>query len=252
MDGSTTLSRLVNPAADAPAVAALFPAGVLAAELSAPGPSELLTPAEWQSIRHCHPARIADFTAGRLCARLALARRGVEGFSLLPGADRQPRWPAGIVGSITHTDGYAAAVAAPRDRVGSLGLDSIRVDALERRLWAKIGTAEELEALATLTVEASIWQAALLLAAKEAFFKCQYPLTRELLGFDAVQIGFTADRGQVGTFSVVPRRPLRLDSWRQDGRVPLPCGRWRCHGAYVTAGIALPPGWGTAGRQVSR
>ncbi len=45
---------------------------------------------------------------------------------ILPGQRGAPRWPAGVVGSMTHCAGYRAAVVARADEVTSLGVDAER------------------------------------------------------------------------------------------------------------------------------
>lgn len=202
----------------------------------------LLTDAEWRSIAHCSEARIRDFTAGRLCAHRALQALGIERFSLLPAADRQALWPAGIGGSITHTEGYAAAVIGRPGEVGSLGLDCERIEDVAASLWREICTAGELEQIAQSAPDRRGHAAALCFVAKEAFYKAQFALCGEPLPFDAVRIelpeGARAGLAAHGEFQVHPLRRLRLQSRMQGG------GRWtgryRYHAGYVSAGIALP------------
>ncbi|WP_419998123.1 4'-phosphopantetheinyl transferase family protein [Streptomyces boninensis] len=68
--------------------------------------------------------RRREFTTVRGCARAALAALGAARAPLVPGAMGAPRWPAGVVGSMTHCAGYrAAAVAATRD-IAALGIDA--------------------------------------------------------------------------------------------------------------------------------
>lgn len=70
--------------------------------------------------------RRRDFTAGRVCARRALTRLGVWGVPIPVGSNRAPQWPAGITGSITHTQGYCAAAAARTTEFLSIGIDAER------------------------------------------------------------------------------------------------------------------------------
>ncbi|MBW2215557.1 MAG: hypothetical protein JRF48_14335 [Deltaproteobacteria bacterium] len=54
-----------------------------------------------------------QFTAGRVCSRIALGRLGVAATTpVLRGEDRAPIWPPGFVGTITHTDTWCAAAVA--------------------------------------------------------------------------------------------------------------------------------------------
>lgn len=260
----------MSPAAQlTESVAALFPPGALAAELhgdplayaaaalAAPvdpvDPVEddahalthaqrLLSDAEWRSIAHCAGPRIRDFTAGRLCAHCALQALGIEGFSLLPASDRRPLWPAGVSGSITHTEGYTAAVIGRLAEVGSLGLDCERIEDVTAPLWREICTSTELEQLARWAAPERARAAALCFVAKEAFYKAQFALCGEQLGFDAVRIDMHEAAQGSGVFQVHPLRPLRLQSvGSRHGAAPAPwTGRFRCHASYMSAGIALP------------
>ena len=45
--------------------------------------------------------RRREFATVRCCARDALCRIGVIGVPILPDSERVPRWPAGVVGSMT-------------------------------------------------------------------------------------------------------------------------------------------------------
>jgi 4'-phosphopantetheinyl transferase EntD len=226
-----------NPAVLRAELAALFPAGVVAADLGQPAPRELLTAQELSCVSHCANERIEQFAAGRLCARLALEAIGVAGFSLLSAPDRQPLWPAGVTGSITHTAGYAAAVVGHRGALSSLGIDSEVVAEVHEELWPGITAPGELARLRALPAAAGRAHAAVLFAAKEAFYKSQFPLTGEWLLFDDVVIEIAADgNGETGGFRVLPQRPLAVG---REVRAEL-AGRYRLHGPFVTAGLALP------------
>jgi 4'-phosphopantetheinyl transferase EntD len=216
-------------------LAALFPPGAAAAQLHGDAGSAHLSQDELSAVTHCSEKRISDFSAGRLCARLALKQLGIEGFSLLPAKDRQPVWPAGIAGSITHTDGYTAAVVMRQGSVRSVGVDSEAVGAVHEGLWPRICAPAELESLRGFTSAGRDERAALIFAAKEAFYKSQFPLTGEWVGFADVAIELQAAPGGGGVFVVAPQRPLLL---QRRGEQQL-TGRFRSHGEFVTAGIAL-------------
>ena len=68
--------------------------------------------------------RLSEFVAGRYCAREALKLLGLtQPPSIGIRPDRGPDRPEGVVGAITHTDGFAwAAVARQRDLRG-IGID---------------------------------------------------------------------------------------------------------------------------------
>lgn len=225
----------LNPARLSAELAALFPPGVFAAELAGEAAPGLLTEPELKSISHCSEKRILDFTAGRLCARRALGALGVTGFSLLPASDRQPAWPTAVVGSITHTAGYSAAVVARSGSLRGLGVDAEAIAAVHAELWPRVLGAEELARLGELPAARRGAAAALAFAAKEAFYKSQYPLTGEWLEFEDIGIESQDWHLPRGAFRVRPRRALRLAA--HTGAVLGGC--FRVHGEFVTCGVAL-------------
>ena len=71
-----------------------------------------LYPEEAMAIERAVDKRRAEFTRGRACAREALSELGVPPQPIPVGTHRQPVWPLGVVGSITHCKGLVVAVAA--------------------------------------------------------------------------------------------------------------------------------------------
>jgi len=149
----------------------LFPLGVIVAELEATVGVEALWPEEIRDSEGFAPKRVREFAGGRVCARRALAELGHEGVALRRGADRRPIWPDGIVGSITHSNGYCAAAAAPARSFRAIGLDAERVG-VERGLWPQICLPAEIDWLESLPGQLRTTAATLIFSAKEAFYKC--------------------------------------------------------------------------------
>jgi enterobactin synthetase component D len=75
------------------------------------------------AVRRSATARQAEFLHGRLAARAGLAAldRGKEPVGI--GTHREPVWPDGVVGSISHTRSLAAAAVARRERCAGVGID---------------------------------------------------------------------------------------------------------------------------------
>lgn len=218
-----------------PAVADLFPAGAVAAVLLEPGDLATLLPAEAACLKRAVKKRLREFAAGRQCAHRALEELGVRDVAVLMAADRQPVWPGGIIGSITHTDGYCAAVVARRERLQAVGLDAELAAAVREELWPIICGELELAQLLRLASSRQASRATLLFSAKEAFHKCQFPLTGEWLGFEDVAITIETLGGSHGEFTVFPQRPLALAAhtpppWR---------GRFFLDERLVSTGIGL-------------
>ena len=129
------------------AIRTLFPEPVITLTLtgSAAGERADLHPDEAACIARAGVKRRREFAVGRDLARRAFAQLGIEGFALLSDGDRVPRWPEGVVGSISHCAGCCAVVVARRGRILSLGLDVERAERLEDELLARICTPRELE-----------------------------------------------------------------------------------------------------------
>lgn len=102
----------------------LLPPDVATAETFGPPPVAVLFPEEEAVVVQAVAKRRQEFAAVRQCARTALARLGVPAVPLLPGERGAPRWPTGIVGSMTHCDGYRGAAVAPAGRIHTLGVDA--------------------------------------------------------------------------------------------------------------------------------
>ncbi|HEV2700917.1 MAG TPA: 4'-phosphopantetheinyl transferase superfamily protein [Steroidobacteraceae bacterium] len=167
--------------------------------------ADALLPEERESLQRAVPKRVHEFAAGRACARAALVQMGYGAVALPPGADRAPRWPEGATGSITHTDGFCAAVVARTVQIRALGLDAEPEDSVKPHLWRRICTPEELANLQAQNEAAALLTATLLFSAKEAFYKCQHTLTGQWLGFTDISIDFEAER-----FSVRATRSLQI------------------------------------------
>jgi 4'-phosphopantetheinyl transferase EntD len=230
-----------NPATLSTVLSELFPPDVAAAELRQAGDSSLLYREEAVSVAKAVPKRVGEFAAGRLCARRALAQFGITDFALKMAPDRVPVWPDSMVGSITHTRGFGAAVVAERRRFSSLGLDVEAAGGVKRELWRHICVPAESDWLESLPEAARACAATLVFSAKEAFYKCQYPVTGERMGFADLCVTLPGSEaggwdGAVAAVTATPTRPLAISA----GREPRFEGSYRLHDGYICAGFYLP------------
>lgn len=147
-----------------------------------------LFPDELQHIARAVEKRRAEFGTARVCARRALAQLGLEPCSLVPNRDRSPRWPPGIKGSISHTKNCCAVVVTGAPDVIGLGIDIEEDAPLLAELMPMICTPEERLWISTFGRDSRGWLAKLIFSAKEAFYKCQYDVTRTLIDFQEVQL----------------------------------------------------------------
>jgi 4'-phosphopantetheinyl transferase EntD len=224
-----------NPAILTARLRALFPPGALAAEMRERGDPATLRPEEAQHLGAAVQKRAQEFAAGRMCARRLLAEFGIDDFPIEVADDRRPLWPDPVVGSITHTAGFCAAVVAPKDVLIGVGIDSEIAGSVKHELWRGICTESETAWLQSLPESEQTAAATLIFSAKEAFYKCQYPLTREYLGFHDVTVAAAWGAG-TGTFAIHANRGMALE---QHASLPLQ-GRFLFHEEFVTTGVALP------------
>jgi 4'-phosphopantetheinyl transferase EntD len=153
---------------------------------------------EQEALGSTVPKRRLEFTAGRTCARRALQLLGVTPSPLLRGLSREPLWPSGIVGSITHCDGYCAAAVAFTDRYSGIGIDAETNGPLAKGILETISLREERERLDMLPRTDLCWDR-LLFSIKEAVYKVWYPVAKSWLGFEDACVTIDPDRG---TFEV--------------------------------------------------
>jgi 4'-phosphopantetheinyl transferase EntD len=180
-------------------LAAIVPASVVVCEAFADPPTAELFPAEQPRVARAVAKRRLEYSTGRWCARTALAGLGVATVPIPPGERGEPQWPDGVVGSITHCDGYRAAAVARDSDLHSIGIDAEPHNRLPDGVLDLVtGPAERdrLESLAR-TTPGQHWDR-LLFCAKESVYKAWYPLTRRWLHFTDADL--TVDPGS-GTFT---------------------------------------------------
>lgn len=186
--------------------------------LRTPGrvPVDRLHPIEAAQATRAVDKRRLELAAGRDAAREALVQLGLPPCAIPARPDRSPEWPEGVVGSITHTSALCAAVAAKRDLVRAIGIDAEPDEPLERELWASIATPDELAALEAMDEGGR--RARWIFCAKEAAYKCQYPLSGLMLGFADLVIRWSNEGERVHGFEATYRRDA--GPFRSGDRIP--------------------------------
>ena len=206
--------------------ATLFSSGARLWEAPAAEADAALSPEERHYIRNAIKSRRAEFGTARVLARGALAELGIPCASLVPGRDRAPVWPAGATGSITHSNGYCAVVVAKSPPVRSLGLDVETLRPLEDGIVAAILTPRERALAAGRARDARAALALLFFSAKEAYYKCQYPISSLFLDFQNVEVELDEDAGRFEARALVPGLPPEVA--RLEGRFAFDSGRVFC------------------------
>lgn len=142
-----------------------------------------------EHLNHAVKKRRAEYLASRVCIRHALSLWGIEGFILHNDADRAPIWPAGMVGALSHTDGFISLLTGYSSSGKWPGIDCEKVieEANATSLQAIIINADEKEVMrlsglsdgVALTVAFSL---------KESLYKALFPHLRQFMDFEAAEI----------------------------------------------------------------
>jgi 4'-phosphopantetheinyl transferase EntD len=190
-----------------------------------------LAPEEAACLKRPGEKRRREFITGRACAHRALAQLGGLGeVSIACGEHREPLWPSGVVGSITHCRGYrACAVAWSRD-VSSIGIDAEVAIALRPGVLESIASSRERRRL--LVEDRALRLDKVLFCAKEAVFKAWFPLTETMLTFEDIDVSLDARER-------VFRAQLLVCGPRLNGtELTEVCGSWRVDaGIVITAAV---------------
>ena len=181
-------------------------------------------------------ARRREFSYGRWCSSLALDAIGARSRVVGRGPDRAPAWPTDAIGSISHTTGYAVAVAARHPAGRSLGIDAERRGAVGADVAPHVLTETDEARLSSMDASLRTELITVAFSAKEALFKAQYALTGAWVGFDEVQItsirSSTSERG--GELVLVPTQRCVV---RDALNWPITT-RWLLVGDLVVVGVS--------------
>jgi 4'-phosphopantetheinyl transferase EntD len=186
------------------------------------GDPEISSPyaVETRAVAHAVPERRREHATVRACARAALMRLGERPVPIRADADGVPMWPVGVVGTLTHCRGYAAALVCLRADHAGVGLDAEPHESLPAGVADVVLRDDDRHDLA------SDWHAdRIAFCAKEAAYKTWFPPTRRWLEFTDIATEVKAD----GSFTA------RAD------RLPTLRGRWVVRRGYVVAATGLSP-----------
>ncbi|AYD90745.1 4'-phosphopantetheinyl transferase superfamily protein [Actinomyces sp. 2119] len=190
---------------------------------------EPLFPAEERHIARAVAKRRAEFTTVRYCARQALRGLGRQRPVMVPGDRGEPTWPDGVVGSLTHCEGYRAAGVARSQEVSSLGIDAEPNSPLPSGVLDVVASAAERDHLGAVSAQRpEVAFDRLLFSIKESVYKAWFPLERCWLGFDDAEVRI--DLG--GGFQA--RLQAAAAPWHSVR------GAWACSGSHVASVVVMP------------
>lgn len=133
--------------------------------------------------------RRSEFLAGRYCAKQTLLSLGIENCIVGIGASKNPVWPRGVKGSISHCCQAAIAVVTQDENVLGIGIDI--EDQIDNELMEQ--TKDYIlqcgEAGLLQRRDLSITQIfTIIFSIKESFYKAAFPLVNAFFDFDAVTV----------------------------------------------------------------
>ena len=170
-----------------------------------------------------------EYIAGRFCAHQSMALANIPPVHIPIGKKGEPIWPSGVVGSITHSRGYAAAAVAKQSDVHSLGLDAEIDEPLSSRVLRRISNENEQEWVKAAASGLIQHPGKVLFSAKEATYKAWYPITNKWLGFKEVFINFHEERN---TFTA---------HIQKNGPIAEMKGRYAIFNGVIITAIEIPP-----------
>tara|TARA_E500000178_G_scaffold340337_1_gene382921 strand:+ start:648 stop:1364 length:717 start_codon:yes stop_codon:yes gene_type:complete len=135
-------------------------------------------------------SRKEHYRSGRICAGEVLSKLGTLGQPVLRDPQtREPLWPEGISGAITHSGKWAAAAAGKTSDVSGIGID---LEDLERQVDSRISRhvciPEEQKWLQECGEDFLEQNLKIIFSAKESIFKAFFPYTRTYLHFHDARI----------------------------------------------------------------
>ena len=135
-------------------------------------------------------SRKEHYRSGRICAGEVLSKLGTLGQPVLRDPQtREPLWPEGISGAITHSGKWAAAAAGKTSDVSGIGID---LEDLERQVDSRISRhvciPEEQKWLQECGEDFLDKNLKIIFSAKESIFKAFFPYTRTYLHFHDARI----------------------------------------------------------------
>ncbi|WP_157118489.1 4'-phosphopantetheinyl transferase superfamily protein [Corynebacterium sphenisci] len=175
-----------------------------------------LDPRERVLVAGAVDARKAEFGDARWCAHRAIEELTgrPSATPILRGERGMPLWPAELTGSMTHTDGFRAAVVAPRPLTRSIGVDAEIAEPLPAGVLDSIASPRERAMVAAAEPD---FADRLLFCAKEATYKAWFPITGRWLGFEDAEVDLREDGGFI---SYILARPTPVHfiegSWTVD------------------------------------
>ena len=170
------------------------------------GPQFAFDEVEAACVAHSVAKRVNEFRTGRELARLALQKLGHPPVRNPLGPAREPAWPVGFVGAISHSDTICIVHVGRLHRYAGIGLDIEPNKPLEPELVPLVASSEEWEAIRRSSV-GDMDPGKVCFSAKEAFYKAYFPTYRTYLDFTDVHLTVDWDEASFQITLINPEKP---------------------------------------------
>lgn len=181
-----------------------------------PGAESRLSP----QMQRVHQSRCARALAIEL-----LDAQGATVEAIGKGPVGEPIWPDGFVGSLAHTECYAAAVIARQGDVAALGIDIEPAIPLPEDILDRVLTAGERE-WANAVAETIPAATRLLLCAKHCVHKVLHPLRGVWLDYHEAVIDVASDLACFTVRATSSQSSQALEGFEPRGVIQLVEGQW--------------------------
>ncbi len=133
--------------------------------------------------------RKSEYLAGRALVAGGFTRLNIPPQTVLSGEKRNPIWPAGVQGSITHSREYCACIltTAPNRYVG-IDVEWLLGDNALRSVRHVAMSEHDIAVFTSQSALTEQYFATLLFSAKETLYKALFPIVKSFFGFDAATI----------------------------------------------------------------
>jgi enterobactin synthetase component D len=185
-------------------------------------------------VKQAVPKRRAEFVAGRLLAQALLRERGCyEEVRTIEGR-RDPLWPDGYVGSITHSRNRAACMLFSEHESLGVGLDLEHwiTDEVSADIGSMIFESQKEEDVLRSFSESFLRRLTLAFSAKESLFKALYPFVQTYWEFHDVKLKALEGDSHTG----------RILAYLSDPIFSIPQTFWvyyRAYDAWVITGLSV-------------
>jgi enterobactin synthetase component D len=133
------------------------------------------------SLSNATKNRQLEFCRGRALAMECLKKIGRSPEQIKRGRNREPIWPSGIVGSISHTKELVVAVVGEKKDILTLGVDLEQIGRVRKDVCRMIKNNDDLDSCEF--IDEKVFHT-ILFSSKESLYKALYPEVKKFFGFE--------------------------------------------------------------------